>query len=31
MWLRYGENGDRILACGARVVIETESAVALIN
>ena len=29
--VRYGENGDKILACGARVVIETESEVEILR
>ena len=29
--VRYGENGDKILACGARVVIETESDIEIIR
>jgi hypothetical protein len=29
--VRYGENGEKILACGARVVIETESKVEIIK
>ena len=29
--VRYGVNGDKILACGARVVIETESEVEIVR
>jgi len=29
--VRYGENGDKILSCGARVVIETESEVEIVR
>ena len=27
----YGENGDKILSCGARVVIETESDIEVVR
>jgi len=27
--VRYGENGEKILACGARVVIETEAEITI--
>lgn len=29
--VRYGENGDKILSCGARVVIETESEIEIVR